>query len=843
MAQHRDDGKNVPLGRPIASLLSWCARCAFLAALLGLFAALAPADGGRVIMKDGFILEGNVVREKTFINEGGAAYKIDKPNGFFTVDSGAKGTIFSPKQVLKTEDTSAVRNVNKLGFVSKPVTNIERLKMPPGVYGKITPWDKNWERTLTLLTAGGKKVPIEQRLVLLTPEYARVDSKRYDWVAYFKTSEMEPEVIKDLLYSHPLLKLNGDPKDVEKLFQVVNFFIRAQMLDMAAAELAHIEKDFPAERERVQAKRKEFQKFVVTKFVDLIELANRTGRHSWAQTKLMTVPADSEDESTLTRTRTLALKYEEMNARHTFARALLTGLVGKLTDDTHRPFFEKAVADILGELNLESADRLETFISQAQQAERDIAKNKPGVQSPEELLAMAVTSWVLGNNAAEAKVQSAERLWKTRLFLLQYLETTEPERRDQLLRSFDSQGGTPIDEVAAVIKLLPPPVPFHGLMSPGNPWILGQLPFPEVALWNVVATAFLKMPATHVAMQAAPPWSKVGVNYLVQPPPEYAPGRFYPVLIAMHETGLDATDAIRRWGEFAARHGYFLVAPAWERYPKQPYQFTVEEQAGAIDVLRDLRRHFWIDSDRVFLGGFAEGGNMAIDVGYSHPDLFAGVVSVGGRPKQFSARYWRNAQYLPTYFVDGELDGDAMVALRAQFQEMMPRGFPALFSMYKGRGQEWYSGELTSIFDWLDRKKRVFPYPELGKSGNGGSFGQEFSSMRATDNRFYWLSGTGINQRHVNDSQNWNNKLGPATLQGKGSTKNQFNLNVHGFKHLVLWLAPNMVDFEKPLTVYVNSQRVMANKKAQPKLQTLLEDFFQRGDPTQLYVCKIEFTP
>ena len=74
---------------------------------LGLFATLAPADGGRVIMKDGFILEGNVVREKTFINEGGAAYKIDKPNGFFTVDSGAKGTIFSPKQVLKTEDTSA----------------------------------------------------------------------------------------------------------------------------------------------------------------------------------------------------------------------------------------------------------------------------------------------------------------------------------------------------------------------------------------------------------------------------------------------------------------------------------------------------------------------------------------------------------------------------------------------------------------------------------------------------------------------------------------------------------------------------------------------------------------
>ncbi len=193
---------------------------------------------------------------------------------------------------------------------------------------------------------------------------------------------------------------------------------------------------------------------------------------------------------------------------------------------------------------------------------------------------------------------------------------------------------------------------------------------------------------------------------------------------------------------------------------------------------------------------------MALDVGYSHPDLFAGVVCMAGRPKQFSMRYWRNSQYLPTYFVDGELDGDAMAALRNVLQDMMPRGFPTLMTMYKGRGQEWYPGELPAIFKWMDRKKRVFPYPELGRGGVGGLNGQEFYSMRPTDDRFYWLSGSGLNSRHNNDPHQYNPKMGPAFIQGKGSDKNQFNLNVNGFKRLVLWLSPSMIDFEKPLTIY-----------------------------------------
>lgn len=820
-------------------LLGWSVRVCMLAMSLIAFASLAPADEGLVIMKDGFALKGNVKREEIF--DGGI--KIPKPDGFFMVISGPKATYFSPKQLLKTEDGGPNRAPETLQF-NRALTSINRFKLPAGIYDKITPWDKNWDRTLTLLDPNGQRWKIVQRLTKLTPEFARVDAKTYDWTAFFMTSEMDPEVVKDLLYSHPDLKQTGDDTDVDKRLRVVSFFARAKMLDMASAELDRLQKDFPKEKERVEAKRKEFKKLVVARFLDLIELANKTGRHTWAQTRLATVPADSLDENLQARVRTLAAKYDELNTRFTTARKLIGDLFTHLSEESHRPFFAEALPVLLQELNLESAARLETFISQAQQAERERAKNRPDALNPEQLLSLAVTSWVLGSNTAEAKFDSALRLWKTRTFLLQYQETSSLPARQQLVKSFDSQGGTPVDEVAAIIKLLPPALPYNGLVSPGNPWLLGQLPFPEAALWNVVATTFLRMPATHVALQATLPWhSTPGSFYLVQSPPEYTPGRYYPVLIALHENGANASEALSRWGEYCARHGYFLVAPAWEKFPKQGYQFTTDEQAAAVDVLRDLKRRFWIDSDRVFVTGFSEGGNMALDVAYSHPDLFAGVVCIGGKPKHFSQRYWRNAQYLPTYFIDGALHGDGVTAIRSQLQEMCMRGFPAIFSMYVGRGQEWFPGELPSIFDWLDRKKRVFPFPELGRSGAGTLSGQEFYTMRPTDDHFYWLSGIGMNPRNVNDGRHWNAKTGAAYLQGKGSDKNRFNLDVRGFKKVVLWLNPAMVDFEKPLTVYVNAQRTLVNKKIQPSLETLLEDFYLRGDQSQLYFCKLELTP
>src|SRR5262249_17873162 len=155
-----------------------------------------------------------------------------------------------------------------------------------------------------------------------------------------------------------------------------------------------------------------------------------------------------------------------------------------------------------------------------------------------------------------------------------------------------------------------------------------------------------------------------------------------------------------------------------------------------LETLHDLRKRFNVDSDRVFLFGWGGGATMAYDVGMSHPDLFAGVVPMCGSPEFFARHYWPNAQYLPFYTVTGDVMGPASTQVRDLYKNWMTHGYSVLHAQYKGRGVEWFGGELGPIFEWMTRKKRSAPVTQLGRFGQG-AFGDEFVSYRATDNRFY----------------------------------------------------------------------------------------------------------
>ena len=141
-------------------------------------------------------------------------------------------------------------------------------------------------------------------------------------------------------------------------------------------------------------------------------------------------------------------------------------------------------------------------------------------------------------------------------------------------------------------------------------------------------------------------------------PPEYHPSRAYPVLFAMHLGREKPEEMLQRIRGMAARHGYIAVAPEWEMPLEDFYHYTPEEQASVVEVLRNLRRRFQVDSDRVFIMGFGQGGNCAYNIALSHPDLFAGAVLISAMPQKFAGRYWHNCQYLPFYLVDGEYSGD-----------------------------------------------------------------------------------------------------------------------------------------------------------------------------------------
>ncbi len=339
-------------------------------------------------------------------------------------------------------------------------------------------------------------------------------------------------------------------------------------------------------------------------------------------------------------------------------------------------------------------------------------------------------------------------------------------------------------------------------------------------------------------------------TYQLQLPPEYRHGRPYPLLIVLHQAGESAKEMLARWSESAAEHGYILVAPQWQSDGAMSggYTFSEQEHAVVLDTLRDLRRRFNVDEDRVFLFGLGDGGAMAFDVGLGHPDLFAGVLPMGAAP-QFNAEIcWRNGQYLPFYIMHGNRgpNGDKV---RKQFELWVQRNFPMIWVDYKGRGVEWFGGEVPTMFDWMRNKRRVFPLRRLGTDGNGQQFGNEFCTLRACDNHFYWLSSDDI--RNIRHAETWNRRIvQPASLFAEisvGEKSNHIRVKATGVGQLTIWLGRNskgedMIDFDKPVTVTVGLgvMRDWINRKVRPSVEVLMEDLYQRGDRQQLFLAKID---
>ena len=810
----------------------FCAEVLLPAALLLAFTNDACTQQ-MVILKDGFTLSGKVKREMSAVAGPGVYMQIPKLGGFFMVDDGARRIAFSHKQVQEVIATEADNDAELR--LERRIGRIDNFRVPPGRYGQVTPFDEKWDRNFTLEGTPGR-VKIPQHLSLFTPHYARVDSRRYNWSPHYLTSEFDGATVRSILIAHPDLKLNGK-EDENKRFKLYRFLVHAGMYEQALAELERIRTEMPQQKDRVDTAREELQKLLAGKYVDLIEQAQRVGRHHWASSKIRSVSQQVMDEKLTARVRTLQASLETAESNVAAARLLLEELPHAVADTYQRRIFTQAVEAILAELTPDNANRLDVFVNFARQ-------NKGQAEHPpEQLLALAITGWLLGSNSAEVKIDAAVRLWQTREFILDYQRTHDETARRQKLALYEASGSLAFDEMAQVVRHLPPPEPYHVSKRDSGLLAAGGLPYPAAPLaWALLSLqrSLLREPQF---FQTDLPWQfRKGATYQVTLPPEYHPGRLYPVLVALHDSGERPEVMFQRWSSLADQNGYFLVVPQWEQSARGQYGYTTQEHAAVVDVVRDLRRRFAIDSDRVFLTGFGEGANMAYDVGLSHPDFFAGVLPIAGRPRYFAKAYWPNAFCLPFYVVDGDQDGDVAKDNRRQFEHWIPGGYPALFIEYKGRGREWFAGEVPFMLDWMNHKRRISGYPDLGRSGGAGR-GDEFQSMRPTDNHFYWLSGEDLPDRYTNDAQSWSNKVGPAYVQARGGEANVISITAHGFRRVALWLNQTMVDFEKPVTVNINSHQSLPNQRVKPSLHTLLEDFYLRGDRQRLFTAKIEITP
>ncbi len=435
-----------------------------------------------------------------------------------------------------------------------------------------------------------------------------------------------------------------------------------------------------------------------------------------------------------------------------------------------------------------------------------------GGLNPSQLVALAISGWLVGSNSAETNLAVALSLYRTRNLVRAYLTSRSEIERRKLLTQIRQEEAGSTEVVAKLLANMAPPLETPPQQDEG---------FYELRLDTV---------------RDQPP-----IRYFVQLPPEYDPYARYPIIVSLHGLATVPANSVQRppkhprpsqidwWKAQAARHGYIVMAPAWATAQQREYGYSSREHAAVLATLRDACRRFAIDTDRVFLQGHDIGGDAAWDIGLAHPDLWAGVIPIVGKSDKYCAKYWPNAKLVPFYCVGGELDADLTLHNSREYDRLMKHYADLTVVEYRGRGHEHFAEDILDLFDWMKRRKRDFYPPEF-----------EVRSMRPWDNFFWWLEVKQLPRLSQVQPFEYDEK-GPRTraarleakkLQGNG-------LRVSGSNAVTIWLSPELVDFNERVELFVGT-RSSVRRTVNPDLAVLLEDARTRADRQHPFWARVD---
>jgi hypothetical protein len=223
------------------------------------------------------------------------------------------------------------------------------------------------------------------------------------------------------------------------------------------------------------------------------------------------------------------------------------------------------------------------------------------------------------------------------------------------------------------------------------------------------------------------------------------------------------------------------------------------------------------------------GADAAFDLGFSHPDEFAGVIPICGVCDHYCKFYRENAYGSAWYVIGGELDRDKAGRNLPFFDQIFKHGvkYDFLYGEFGQRGYESYSEEFPRVFEWMSLHRRR-PLPK--------EF--EVETLRKSDQRFYWvvacdLPRTTILPKPPGDTS----RVTPMKIDARIPTDGSIVVKSPSKRHL-LWIHPDLIDLEKRVKVTINGK--VHQQFIDPDFTATIEDYRERGDRQRLFIARLE---
>jgi dienelactone hydrolase len=729
----------------------------------------------------------------TILLKNGTAIRgtLDQDNTLAFVSDNLKRTIFYNSKIAKVESDTGVSKFERFALV-QPMEVHVGTQPPAAASIQSTPWDAKGRRRFRYVNNKAKTVEMQQAINELTPQMTRFRGIDGFWQGQVATSQVPRPVILGLL---KLVNQN----DQDERLKITRWMIQAEWYPEALTALDGLLKDFPDEpgmKERVADTRRLVFELQARQSLEEIRVRRKANQPLEVLARLKAIPLDGLPKDIVDEIRDQIRKDDDQAVADRQLADSLRDLADKLSEGEKKAWKVRLaeVMEVVSKAPDAARARLEPF-----------AKADPALPV-ESRFALAMSSWVLGADLASDQLPKANDLWHAREVVRDYLGSRSEAARSTLLADLRKIEGLDHDTIAKLVVRMDPP-----RRDPDN-----------------------EKPGVVTLHRVSEDDNEIPSEYALLLPPEYNPARSYPAVIALHHENQGLKEATEWLATEAARRGYIVITPEYN-VPGQgrAYHFSTGEHAAAELSLRDARKRYSIDSDRVFVAGQLEGGYMALDFGLGHPDLFAGVVCVSGFPIKYAYSYKKQVEDLPLYVVLGEMAPAAReVAFDQYFKPMiLDAKKDVTYVDYLKRGMEELPEEVPSFFDWMDHRRRE-PVPK--------SF--EAASARDSDARFFGVVVRDFAPGRTTAPEAadpFGKNLRPATIEMKTSAQgNLINLTTTGINRLDVWVSPRLIDFKKKMEVRLNSKPLF---KGQAKLEydAMLEDLRIRGDRQQIYYMKV----
>ncbi len=290
-------------------------------------------------------------------------------------------------------------------------------------------------------------------------------------------------------------------------------------------------------------------------------------------------------------------------------------------------------------------------------------------------------------------------------------------------------------------------------------------------------------PGTTLRSMTTP--SFAGTPFMVHVPLDYRGDQPFPLLVYLSGGAGQAFDAALTAEEVVGHSGFLAV------YPNAGGAMWWEQKSTAMvhDLLLEILRTYNVDTNRVYLAGYSNGGSAALYFGTLWPERWAAIASqmgAGVNSPSGETLPLKNVLNVPMLFLHGDKDtlipSSASVTTYDELRGLHPRVPPELHIL-KGRGHEiTLSSDDGLTMPFLERFRRE-PFPR--------NIAMKITSL--TYPRRYWVE--------VLEKEG-----GAAEVEGRILADNTVEIKTKNVRKLRLLLRKELFDTSGAIRVRVNGR-------------------------------------